>query len=97
LEKQEDAVKLAICEDIGEAAYDNQRIAAAMVDLIVKMGYDEALKSRYGLDPLAMTGEDFVERLGQTRYRDDRERSAVQLLNDFRKGILGPIPLELPP
>jgi ribosome biogenesis GTPase A len=97
LEDQKDAIKLAICEDIGEAGYDNQRIAAAMVDLIVEMQYEEILKSRYGLDPLDMTGEDFVERLGETRYKGDKERATMQLLNDFRKGIMGAIPLELPP
>lgn len=49
LENQEDALKLAICEDIGEAAYDNQLVAADFVDLLVKLGSDEVLKSRYGL------------------------------------------------
>jgi ribosome biogenesis GTPase A len=97
LDKQEDAIKLAICEDIGEAGYDNQRIASAMIDLIVEMQYEAILKSRYGLDPLDMTGEDFVERLGETRYKGDKERATMQLLNDFRKGIMGAIPLELPP
>lgn len=97
LDKQEDAVKLAICEDIGEAGYDNQRITAALVDLVVEMQYDEVLKSRYGLDPRTMTGEEFIERLAQTRYKEDKERATMQLLNDFRKGIMGAIPLELPP
>jgi ribosome biogenesis GTPase A len=97
LENQKDAVKLAICEDIGDAGYDNQLIAAALVDLVVEMQYEAILKSRYGLETLDMTGEDFVERLGQTKYKEDKERAAMQLLNDFRKGIMGAIPLELPP
>ncbi|MEG3440219.1 ribosome biogenesis GTPase YlqF [Pannus brasiliensis CCIBt3594] len=97
LDKQEDAVKLAICEDIGDAGYDNQRITAALVDLVVEMQYDEILKSRYALDPRTMTGEEFIERLAQTRYKEDKERATMQILNDFRKGIMGAIPLELPP
>jgi ribosome biogenesis GTPase A len=97
LENQLDAVKLAICEDIGEAGYDNQRIAAAFVDLLIELQYEGVLKSRYGLESLEMTGEDFIERLANFKYKEDKERVAVQLLNDFRKGIMGQIPLELPP
>ena len=96
LNNQKDAVKLAICEDIGEAAYDNQRIAAALVDLLVELGF-ESVFSRYGLAPLSMSGEEYVYTLGNHRYQGDTERAAVQLLNDFRKGLMGAIPLELPP
>jgi ribosome biogenesis GTPase A len=96
LENQRDAVKLAICEDIGEAAYDNQAIAAALIDLLVELDFDRILQSRYKLDPLEITGEEYIYNLGETRYSGDRERAALQLLNDFRKGILGTIPLEIP-
>lgn len=34
LEDQEAGLKLAVCDDIGEAAYDNQLIAAAFIDLV---------------------------------------------------------------
>ncbi|ACK70025.1 GTP-binding protein HSR1-related [Gloeothece citriformis PCC 7424] len=97
LEDQNDAIKLAICEDIGEAAYDNQRIASSLIDLLVKLDFFSVLKSRYGVDPLEGTGEDYVYKLAQTRYQEDKERAAVQLLNDFRKGFMGAIPLEFPP
>lgn len=97
LDNQDDAVKLAICEDIGEASYDNQRIAAALVDLLVKLNSDSILTSRYHLDALDMTGEEFVYNLAQKRYGSDKERSACQLLNDFRKGYMGAIALEFPP
>ncbi|WP_330203126.1 ribosome biogenesis GTPase YlqF [Cyanobacterium sp. Dongsha4] len=97
LENQEDALKLAICEDIGEAAYDNQLVAADFVDLLVKLGSDEVLKSRYGLDPLEMTGEEFIYELAVKKYKNDKERVARQLLQDFRKGYLGSVALEYPP
>lgn len=97
LENQEDAVKLAICEDIGDAAYDNQLVAATLVDLLVKLDFASVLQSRYDLEPLSITGEQFVHNLAETRYQGDRERTALQLLNDFRKGIMGAIPLEFPP
>ena len=97
IENQENAVKLAICEDIGEASYDNQRVAAAMVDLLVELGFGAALKSRYKLDPLTMTGESYVYDLGNNLYQGDKERVARQLLNDFRTGLIGAIPLEFAP
>ena len=96
LENQKDAVKLAICEDIGEAAYDNQAIAAALVDLLVQLQFQEILASRYRLTPLHLTGEEYVHQLGDHRYQADTERAALQILNDFRKGLMGKIPLELP-
>ncbi|MDJ0691280.1 MAG: ribosome biogenesis GTPase YlqF [Xenococcaceae cyanobacterium MO_188.B32] len=97
IKNQENAMKLAICEDIGEASYDNQRVAAAMVDLLVDLGFEAALQSRYQLDPLSMTGESYVYDLGNNFYKGDKERAACQLLNDFRTGSLGAIPLELAP
>jgi len=97
LENQKNAVKLAICEDIGEASYDNQLITIALIDLLVNLGFPEILQSRYHLDPLDMTAEDYLFQVGETKYKGDRERAAVQILNDFRKGLMGPIPLEFPP
>jgi ribosome biogenesis GTPase A len=104
LDDQEAATKLAICEDIGEASYDNQRVAAELVELL---NYLEAvasnllprapLKSRYELDSKQLTGEDYLVELAQLKYQGDVERTARQLLNDFRKGFLGTIPLEVPP
>jgi ribosome biogenesis GTPase A len=96
LENQENAVKLAICEDIGEAAYDNQRVAAIFVDLIVSLNAESVLQSRYGLDALDITGEEFIVELAK-KYNGDKERVARQLLQDFRKGYLGAIALEYPP
>ena len=96
IEDQKNAIKLAICEDIGEASYDNQRVAAAMVDLLVKVGFGKALESRYQLDPASLTGESYVYDLANNLYQGDKERAARQLLNDFRIGSIGAIPLEFP-
>jgi ribosome biogenesis GTPase A len=97
LQNQEDALKLAICEDIGDAAYNNQEVAQAFVDLLVNLGTESILHSRYGLDPLEMTGEEFIIKLARFKYNNDLERSARQLLQDFRKGYLGAVSLEYPP
>lgn len=106
LNDQEMALKLAICDDIGGAAYDTQRVAAAFVDLVKDLeqqveGYGSAIASRYQT-PLASdtgesyTGETYLTVLAQ-RHNNDLERAAHQLLNDFRKGNLGHLSLELPP
>lgn len=92
----DNALKLAICEDIGEASYDNQRVAGAMVDLLLQLNYGQKLSDRYQLTPENMTGETYLQQLAQHRYQADTERAARQLLNDFRKGLLGEISLELP-
>ncbi|AFZ48720.1 Ras superfamily GTP-binding protein YlqF [Cyanobacterium stanieri PCC 7202] len=97
LENQDDALKLAICEDIGEAAYENQEVAQKFVDLLVNLGTEYVLKERYGLDPLDLTGEEFIFKLAQTKYQNDQERVARQILQDFRKGYLGKVSLEYPP
>ena len=97
LDNQENALKLAICEDIGDAAYDNEQVAIGMIDLLVNLGSESILVDRYHLDPLDMTGEEYVYELATLKYNDDRERVARQLLQDFRKGYLGSISLEYPP
>lgn len=97
LTDQDAALKLAICDDIGEAGYDNQRVAAALVDLLGQVDADAALQSRYGLEIGDFNGEDYLHQLAAHRYQNDVERAARQLLNDFRVGQLGAIALEYPP
>ncbi|WP_414543415.1 ribosome biogenesis GTPase YlqF [Nostoc sp. CCY0012] len=101
---QEAAVKLAICDDIGQASYDNQLVASAFVDLVNNLQETAGellprapLYSRYNLDPALHTGEGYLHALAEHRYKGDVERTARHLLTDFRKGLLGTIPLELPP
>lgn len=103
LEDQDAALKLAICDDIGEAAYDNQRVAAAFIDLLKHLQAShpdsfpaDLLTNRYGLDLHPITGESYLAQLAQENYQNDIERAARQILNDYRKGVLGAIPLEVP-
>lgn len=104
LTDQAAALKLAICDDIGEAAYDTQRVAAAFVDMIKQLDSEthsadrtQALESRYGLDPTDCTGETYLQRLAVQAFHGDSERAARKLLIEFRKGVLGKLSLELPP
>lgn len=101
LDDRDAAFKLAICDDIGEASYDNQLVAAELVELLKRL--DDRVNSlndlrrRYELDPLPYAGEEYLHALAQLRYQGDTERTARQLLTDFRKGQLGAHGLELPP
>jgi ribosome biogenesis GTPase A len=96
LENQDDAIKLAICEDIGEASYDNQRIAAAAIDLFIELNFGNILNSRYHLSPDSLTGEAYLQHLADKYHQGDKERVARLILHDFRTGAMGKIALELP-
>ncbi len=104
LDDQQAAYRLAICDDIGDAAYDNQRVAAALVDLLAGLTHQfpkllpqQPLQERYQLALDSFQGGDaYLLTLAETRFQGNIERTARQLLNDFRKGLLGAISLELP-
>ncbi len=104
LTDQAAALKLAICDDIGEAAYDTQRVATAFIDLLKQLDSEaqtaertQALQSRYDIDPTDCTGETYLQRLAIDKFHGDSERAARKLLIEFRKGVLGKLSLELPP
>ncbi|PSB04382.1 ribosome biogenesis GTPase YlqF [Merismopedia glauca] len=104
LDNQENALKLAICDDIGDAAYDNQRVSANFIDLIQELPpivtesfISDLLESRYKLHPGEMSGEDYLHAVAELGFKGDVERTARQMLTDFRKGVLGAISLEVPP
>jgi ribosome biogenesis GTPase A len=103
LSDQEAALKLAICDDIGEASYDNQLVASALVDLLTYLEATHSgvfpvnpLGDRYSFNPEEMTGESYLHALAEFKYKGDVERTARQILTDFRKGLLGQICLEYP-
>jgi len=94
LNNQHKAIKLAICDDIGEASYDHQRVAATLVELLQDLADtaeegilpESPLKQRYKLDPTSGTGEDYLHALARDRHQGNLERTSRELLNDFRKG-----------
>ena len=96
------ALKLAICDDIGTAAYDTQLVAAAFIDRLCQLDARYAdrppaqlLENRYHL-ATDRTGADYLHQLAELRFQNDVERAARSLLDDFRQGRLGKISLELP-
>jgi ribosome biogenesis GTPase A len=103
LTDQTAALKLAMCDDIGVAAYDSQCIAAAFLDLLQELeprsldSYGPILKERYGFDLSQQSGEALLASLATQRFQSDQDRAAKRLLNDFRTGLLGSWALEWPP
>ena len=72
LDNQEAALKLAICDDIGEASYDNQKVAAAIVDSTPYTG-EEYL---YALAEHKYQGD--VERSARAIFTDYRKGNLGQ-------------------
>ncbi|WOD41409.1 ribosome biogenesis GTPase YlqF [Nodosilinea sp. E11] len=104
MDDQDAALKLSICDDIGEAAYDTQRTAAAFLDVLKGLqqtnapgDYQDILQARYGVALDDYTGESFVAQVAAQKFQDNTERTAKRILNDFRTGMLGQWVLEWPP
>ncbi|EFJ40589.1 hypothetical protein VOLCADRAFT_32516, partial [Volvox carteri f. nagariensis] len=100
------AQRLAMCNDIGEAAYLASAVAAALVLRIKQLAAGEsaaaaataaAAAATAAADLATPAGKDFVVALAVRQYGGDVERAGVRLLTDYRSGALGRFALELPP
>lgn len=92
---QEAAIKLAICDDIGQAAYDTILIAAEAVDRFKEIGVP--LHTKYGIGIEDLSGMEYILAVAKgDRFNGDLQRVADLILHDFRKGRLGEIALEFP-
>ena len=105
LDDQQAALHLALCDDIGQAAYDGELVAQAFLRLLTDLQQQQAsgvalavLEGRYGT-PLTGVTEDpalWLQAVAQRHTSADTARMAQRLLDDFRKSALGSIALELP-
>lgn len=95
LEDQHSAVKLAICDDIGQAAYTVTRVAVVAIELLAPL-IPERLKERFGVDPRVTKGEAWLAEVAELKYHGSLDRASEQLLVDFRRGQLGRVALEIP-
>lgn len=99
IEDQEAAVKLAICDDIGQAAYQEEQVAIEAIKIFQTI-VPGRLANRYGLpftqDDTTITAEAWLDQLAQRRFGGSGEKTARAILQDFRKGQLGAIALEIP-
>mmetsp|Transcript_843 Transcript_843/g.2038 ORF Transcript_843/g.2038 Transcript_843/m.2038 type:complete len:514 (-) Transcript_843:68-1609(-) len=109
---QRDAFLLAACNLIGDASYDNQRVAAFLCERIRQLhqmgrghmsapDYASKCKERYGFDPFendyAMTGEDVLYKVADKTCHGCPEDAGRKILQDFRNLRLGKICLQLAP
>jgi ribosome biogenesis GTPase A len=108
LDNQQAALQLALCDDIGQAAYDNEAAALAFIQLLELLrahaaaGVPEGLlEQRYGIPLGALPDgapdvENWLAAASERHTSGDSLRMATKLLDDFRCSRLGPIALELP-
>eukprot|EP00884_Botryococcus_braunii_P023264 jgi/Botrbrau1/9621/Bobra.0131s0002.2 len=102
LQDQAAAQKLAMCNDIGEAAYVDSLVAAELVEMLRELPSASRslskLAFRYGISLRpAVTGEDYVKCLADKMFQGDTEKAGARMLKDFRTGNLGHVALERPP
>jgi len=105
LEDQNSALKLAICDDIGQAAYDTEQVAISFMHLLEKLeNIKEAgiksmcLQNRYGIffNDSIRDKSSWLLSAAERHTSGDILRMSQRLLDDFRKNSLGNISLELP-
>ncbi len=105
LDDQEAALRLALCDDIGQAAYDTELVAIAFLKMLHRLEATkkagvilEVLEQRYGL-PLKrhnIDADKWLTKVAKSHTSCNKSRMAQRVLDDFRKTLLGHISLELP-
>ncbi|WOG94841.1 hypothetical protein DCAR_0314138 [Daucus carota subsp. sativus] len=96
---QSAAIKLAMCDDIGDRSYDFADVAAILVQMLTKFPSvgNAVLCQRYKLDADSTCGKTFVQKLANHLFNGDGNQAAFRILADFRKGKFGWHALERPP
>ena len=105
LDNQKSALNLAICDDIGEAAYDLDSVAREFLKIILKLHKDpisnislEQIYKRYGInfDQSFKDPDQWIKLASEKHTSGNQRRMANKLLEDFRTQMLGQICLEVP-
>lgn len=96
------AERLAICNDIGEAAYVKSSVAAVLIERIRTLPSQglilQKIEKRLGLAfDSSRTGEDYVADLAAQTFQGDKEQASQRMLTLYRQCFLGKVALELPP
>ena len=102
LADQHAAIRLAICNDIGEASYTTSLVAAQFVELLRKhptQGRQRmaSLEQRYRISAAGLTGEDYILAMAEKHCGGEVERAGRKLLKDYQEGKLGTFGLDVVP
>ncbi|SHH15289.1 ribosome biogenesis GTPase A [Thermosyntropha lipolytica DSM 11003] len=99
IESEEQGLKLALLEVIGENAYHEDQVALYLVK-ILREKRPEVLKEKFRLADIEGTDEEILQAVGRKRGylikggEVDFYKTCHMLLHDFRKGSLGRISLD---
>ena len=105
LEDQKSALNLALCDDIGEAAYEVESVAIEFIKIISKLNTDKnanislkKISNRYGVDITKgfNNPSEWINLAASKHTSGDTRRMAYKLLEDYRNQMLGKIALEVP-
>jgi len=104
-EDQEAALRLALCDDIGEAAYDVESVAISLLNMLHQLAKQkeaginiDILEKRYGVEygNKVFDANQWLSKAAERHTSGNNGRMAQRILDDFRKSLLGKISLELP-
>lgn len=99
IENEEQGLKLALLDVIGENAYHEDDVALYLIK-ILREKKPEVLKEKFRLDDIEGTDTEILEQIGKKRGylikggEVDFNKTCHMLLNEFRKGSLGKISLD---
>ena len=105
LEDQKSALNLALCDDIGEAAYEVESVAVEFIKIISKLNADKnanislkKISQRYGIDITRgfESPSKWIDEVAAKHTSGNRRRMSFKLLEDYRNQMLGKISLEVP-
>ena len=105
LEDQKSALNLAMCDDIGEAAYEIESVAIGFIKIISTLNKDKnanisvkQISNRYGVDIVKgfKSPSAWIDEAASKHTSGDKRRMSHKLLEDYRNQMLGKIALEVP-
>ena len=104
LDNQKAAVKLAICDDIGQAAYDVELVAIAFLSMVSNLDKSSSkslrnsIEKRYRVSFEEMVGNpnQWLINAAKLHTSNNVQRMSQKLLDDYRRTLLGRITLEIP-
>ena len=105
LDNQDAALRLAICDDIGQGAYDVESVAIEFLKMTSQLDKENEsglklhmLENRYGVrfKEENINQNQWLLDAAKLHTSGDSLRMSQRILDDFRKNLLGLISLELP-